>query len=66
MVNVDRQGRVLVEDSLREYAEIDPGQQVMVAGNIDRLEIWSPERFARVESSGTSDMAGDESDGPAE
>jgi len=60
LVNVDRQGRVLLEDKLRAYAEIGPDQQVMVAGNIDRLEIWAPDRFARVESSGTDDMAGDD------
>lgn len=56
LVKVDGQGRVLVDDSLCTYAEIGREQQVMVAGNIDRLEIWSTARFQRVEESADDDL----------
>ena len=33
--------------------------QVVVAGNLIKLEIWSPERYARIDAEGTDDIAGD-------
>ncbi len=60
LVNVDKQGRINLDERLRGYAEIAGESSVMVAGNYDRLEIWSPERFERVTAEGTSDMAGDD------
>jgi transcriptional regulator MraZ len=56
---VDRQGRVNVDERLRVYAELTLESQVVVSGNLTRLEIWSPERFARVDAEGTDDIAGD-------
>lgn len=58
LVNVDKQGRVNLDDKLRQYADIPADQPVMVAGNLDRLEIWSRERFARVNAAGDDDLAG--------
>jgi MraZ protein len=43
-VELDRQGRVLVPQYLREYAELQPGE-VVVVGALNRLEIWSPARW---------------------
>jgi MraZ protein len=63
-VNVDKQGRVLVDDSLCDYAGIAREQQVMVAGNVTRLEIWAPDRFRRVEESGDDDLDGGRPTGP--
>ena len=40
-VELDRQGRVLVPQYLREYAGIGEGE-VVVVGALNRLEIWSP------------------------
>ncbi len=59
LANIDKQGRVLLADKLREYAGIGDDQQVVVAGNLDRLEIWAPSRFNRVDAAGTTGMAGD-------
>ena len=59
LVAVDRQGRINVDEKLREYAELVPETQIIVAGNLVRLEIWSPERYARIDAEGTDDIAGD-------
>ena len=39
---LDRQGRVLVPGYLREYAGIEPGQEVFVVGAHSRVELWAP------------------------
>jgi MraZ protein len=59
LVALDKQGRINVDEKLREYAELTPESQVVVAGNLVRLEIWSPERYARIDAEGTDDIAGD-------
>ena len=59
LATVDRQGRVNVDEKLRAYAELTLESQVVVAGNLTRLEIWSPERYARIDAQGTDDIAGD-------
>jgi MraZ protein len=58
LVTLDKQGRVGIEEQLRNYAELMPGTPVMVAGAFDRLEIWTPERYARVNAEGSDEMAG--------
>lgn len=60
MVSVDKQGRVTVDEKLRGYAGLEVEHQVMVVGNLTRLEIWSPQRWARVDAEGTDDLAGDQ------
>ena len=40
---VDKQGRVTVPQSLRDYAGI--GRDVVVIGAIDHGELWSPDRW---------------------
>ncbi len=59
LVTLDKQGRVGIEEQLRSYADIAPNSPVIVAGSFDRLEIWSPERYARIDAEGTDSMAGD-------
>lgn len=54
----DRQGRVKVDDKLRQYAGLMPESKVFVIGNLDDIEIWSPERFERVTELGTTEIAG--------
>lgn len=41
--SLDRQGRVLIPENLREHAALD-GEAVVV-GVGDRIEMWSPERW---------------------
>ena len=59
LVTLDRQGRVNIDEKLRSYADIALESQVVVAGNLVKLEIWSPDRYARIDAEGTDDIAGD-------
>jgi MraZ protein len=40
-VSLDKQGRILVPEYLRQYAGITEGE-VVVVGALNRLEIWAP------------------------
>lgn len=51
----DRQGRILVPPRLQQAVGIDG--QVLIVGAIDRIELWSPERFEAATAGG--DEAGD-------
>lgn len=42
-VEVDKQGRILVPNVLREFAQLD--KDVILIGVASRIEIWSKERF---------------------
>jgi MraZ protein len=42
-VEIDRQGRVAVPTYLKEYAGLDG--TVLVMGALERVELWSPERW---------------------
>ncbi len=44
-VSMDRQGRVVVPAALRRYAGIE--RDVVVRGVINRVEVWSTERWQR-------------------
>ena len=41
---LDRQGRILVPQTLREFAGLD--KEVVLTGNLDRIEIWSKEKWS--------------------
>lgn len=45
-VELDTLGRILVPDTLKEYAGL--GNKAMVVGVFDRVEIWSPERWDEI------------------
>ena len=47
-VEVDKQGRILVPNVLREFAELS--KDVVLIGVASRIEIWSKERFEEVET----------------
>ena len=52
LCELDKQGRILVPATLREFAGLE--KDVVVAGVTDRIEIWSKERWANVNA--VSDM----------
>lgn len=58
LVTLDKQGRVKIDDKLRDYAELALSGAVVVAGSFDRLEIWAPARYEQVDGAGTESMAG--------
>ncbi len=68
-VTIDKQGRVNVEEKLRAYAGLATEAKVVVTGNFDVIEIWSPERFELVRAAGSAALAGglsaDPSGGPS-
>lgn len=54
----DKQGRILLDPKLREYAGIEANQPVVVVGVLDRIEVWDPAQFENEESSGKEELAG--------
>ena len=55
-VEIDRQGRVLIPQNLREYAGIE--KEVMIIGVSDRVEVWSEEAWREYTSSENLDFEG--------
>ena len=58
VATVDGQGRITIDEKLRAYAGLTPGSKVMVAGVVDRVEIWEPSRFAEMSARGEALIAG--------
>ncbi len=48
-VELDKQGRVLVSADQRSHAGLEAGK-VVVTGALDRLKVWSPEKWATLEA----------------
>ncbi len=57
-VVIDAQGRINIEEKLREYAGLTLNSRVLVSGNYNRVEIWDPERHERVVLMGIEQIAG--------
>lgn len=55
-VEVDKQGRVVLPEYLREYASLS--KQVVVAGLYNRLEIWDAEKWQVYKTSVEQDVGG--------
>ena len=41
---LDKQGRILIPQTLREYADLD--KEVVLAGQLKKIEIWSKKRWS--------------------
>ena len=41
---LDKQGRILVPQTLREFADLD--KDVVLTGNLSRIEVWSKEKWS--------------------
>ncbi len=52
MCELDKQGRILVPSTLREFAGLE--KDVVLTGNLNRIEVWSKEKWA--ENSNYDDM----------
>ena len=50
---LDKQGRILVPQTLREFAGLE--KDVVLTGNLNRIEVWSKEKWS--ENSNYDDMA---------
>lgn len=53
---VDAQGRVNVDRVLRDYAQVEPGSKVVVAGAFDRVEIWNTAVYDGVQDRGVAEL----------
>lgn len=53
----DKQGRILVPAWLKDAAGLDG--QVLMNGNIDRIELWNPETYRATVKPATDGAAGD-------
>lgn len=60
-VGVDKNGRILIPPPLREHAGLE--RDVVFAGQIDRIEIWSQSGWARVRDSVDPDALQDALEG---
>ncbi len=49
---LDAQGRLTLDKVLRDFAGLESGNPVVVAGSFDRVEIWSPATYARQTAEG--------------
>ncbi len=56
---VDKQGRVTLEPRLRDHARLAPQSAVVVLGNLDRIELWEPVRYADQTAAGSDEFGGD-------
>jgi transcriptional regulator MraZ len=54
-VTPDKQGRILVPATLQQAAELSGA--VLLAGNIDRVEIWNPDTYRRVVQEPAGDLS---------
>lgn len=43
LCELDKQGRILVPQTLREFAGLE--KDVVLAGNLERIEVWSKEKW---------------------
>lgn len=55
-ITPDKQGRVAIPPTLRQFAALGLLQEVKVIGNITRVELWNVERWAEAEREGTEHM----------
>jgi len=44
---MDRQGRIVLPDNLISYADLK--ENVVVAGVLDRIEIWSSDKWSQLQ-----------------
>ncbi len=44
-LELDRQGRILIPEHLREYAGLDLSSEVLVIGLYNFIELWNPQRW---------------------
>jgi transcriptional regulator MraZ len=52
---VDKLGRILIPPSLREHVGLV--EEITWAGTVERIEIWTPQRWAEVQKSARTEQA---------
>ena len=57
-VTVDAQGRITVDRTFRDYALLGIDSRVVVAGSVDRVEIWNAATYEAMNARGTAELRG--------
>lgn len=57
VATVDKQGRITVEEKLRDFARIPLSSKVIVTGNLDRVELWSEAVYGEVADRANAEIA---------
>ena len=57
-VTVDAQGRITVDRTFRDYAVLGIDSRVVVAGSVDRVEIWNAATYEAMNARGTAELRG--------
>ena len=47
-VQYDKQGRIVIPDNLKDYANID--REVSIIGMISKIELWSPDKITKYDN----------------
>lgn len=50
--NPDKSGRVIIKPDLREFADLQPGNEIAVLGVFDHIELWEKQRHIDERASG--------------
>ena len=58
-LELDRQGRILIPDRLREYAGLELSSDVVTVGLESFIELWDPERW-RIQNDSQMETLGDD------
>jgi transcriptional regulator MraZ len=48
LVSIDKQGRITLDEKVRQHAGLPLNTSVKVAGTFDAIEVWRPSRFEAV------------------
>lgn len=46
--SIDKQGRITLDEVSRQHAGIMSGGQAVIAGALNKLEVWRPSRYRRI------------------
>jgi MraZ protein len=57
LVTVDRQGRITIDERLRDFARIPLSSKIIVTGNIECVELWNDGVYREVADRSSAEMA---------
>jgi len=46
-IQLDKKSRITIPESHREYAELKPGEDVVLTGALTHLRLWTPEQYEK-------------------
>ena len=56
--SLDKQGRIAIDQRLRDHAGLEPSAPVVLLGDLDHIELWEPSRYEAQETIGLGELAG--------